>query len=80
MPRTRFDKYKKRDLILERIQGRVKCGDVPYEDIAACLGVSVRQVYNCLKTPSANWKYGNLVKVCRLIGITQDEFRELVEF
>lgn len=45
MPRTRFDKYKKRDLILETIQGRVVCGEVPCEDIADCLGLSPRQTY-----------------------------------
>lgn len=80
MPRTRFDKYKKRDLILETIQGRVVCGEVPCEDIANCLGISPRQTYRWLKTPSAKWKYGDLIKVCRLIGISQDEFRELVTF
>ena len=82
MPRTRLDKYKykKRDELMEIIRGRIDCGGVPLEDMADVLGVSKRQVYNRLAWPSEKWELGDLIKVCRKIGITQEEFRERVKF
>lgn len=82
MPRTRFDKYKyrQRDELLELIQGRITCGAVPIQDVAGCLGISKRQTYNRLKTPSEEWKLGDLCKVCRLVGISREEFRGKVVF
>ena len=77
MPRTRFDQYKynKRDGMMEMIQGRIAVGNVPMSDIADALGVSVSRAYAKMNEPSAKWPLGDLLKVCRKIGISQDEVR-----
>lgn len=82
MPRTKLDKYKykKRDVLMEIINGRIKTAEIPKPDIAKCLGITERQAYNRLKQPSEEWRLGDLVSVCRQIGITKEEFRESVRF
>lgn len=84
MPKSKLNDHAQalahpRDPIMEMIQGRMKVGGYPISVICNAIGTSDKQAYNRLRNwPSAKWPYGDLIKVCRTLGISTEELREKV--
>lgn len=67
-----------RDPVMELINGRIKTAGVPTKMVAEWLGLSEGHTRVKLKQPSSKWQYGDLQKMCRMLGIPSEEFRQRV--
>lgn len=84
MPRTKLGervKAQKRQPIIELILGRLAVSDVSKAELAKGLDISVSQLNNRFRLwKQDNWPYGDLVKMCRILDISPEDFQQAIKF
>lgn len=84
MPRTKIGDHAKslnRQPIIEMILGRITVNKIPRCDVAKVLGISEATFnYRLREWKQDKWSYGDLVKMCKFLGLSSDEFCEKIRF
>lgn len=82
MPRTKLDKYKNgpRDRLREALIGRLETCGRTREDLCKSVGCSRPTLNARLATPIKDWRYGEVLRLARELGIPIEELRSLVSY
>ncbi len=87
MPRSKLNdhakaltgaKAKKRDPVMEAINGRIIVANIPSTDLQKALGKSESTIRNRMSQPGGEWKIKDIVCVCKAIGLDVHEVLQLV--